>query len=243
MVSVVLPVSYGAGSEAVLKVQFPHRESDAEARALELWDGRGAVRLLAHDAEHKVLLVERCVPGKPLSEEAFSPAIDVICDLLPRLWLPDPQGVNTVADEAGYWTQSLRELVATQTLDMPLELVERALHLIPLLIDSSDDPVLVHQDLHGENILSSSREPWLVIDPKPLSAEPAFGLAPVISAWEFGHGREQVRQRVEILTQRLRIDLDRAIAWAFVRTVAWAQEGAVASRRHVDTARWLHEML
>jgi hypothetical protein len=30
---------------------------------------------------------------------------------------------------------------------------------------------LVNQDLHGGNILSAQREPWLVIDPKPLVGE------------------------------------------------------------------------
>src|SRR5439155_24253292 len=47
------------GREAVLKIQKPHRESEHEAAALELWDGDGAIRLLAHDPEHDALLLER----------------------------------------------------------------------------------------------------------------------------------------------------------------------------------------
>src|SRR5439155_1053792 len=37
------------GGGAVLKIQKPHRESEHEAAALELWDGDGAIRLLAID--------------------------------------------------------------------------------------------------------------------------------------------------------------------------------------------------
>ena len=44
--SLVLPAG-----DAVLKIQWPHRESEHEAAALELWDGDGAVRLLVHDEE------------------------------------------------------------------------------------------------------------------------------------------------------------------------------------------------
>jgi streptomycin 6-kinase len=29
-------------------------------------------------------------------------------------------------------------------------------------------------DLHADNVLSSQREPWLVIDPKPFVGDPAF---------------------------------------------------------------------
>src|SRR5437016_12820306 len=55
------------GSPAVLKVQFPHRESEHEAEALLRWNGQGAVRLFAHDPIHRALLLERCEPGDHLS--------------------------------------------------------------------------------------------------------------------------------------------------------------------------------
>jgi hypothetical protein len=37
--------------DVVLKIQWPHRESDHEADALELWHGDGAVQLQARDDE------------------------------------------------------------------------------------------------------------------------------------------------------------------------------------------------
>ena len=42
----VAPAVTADGQEVVLKVQDPHRESEHEAAALQLWDGDGAVRLL-----------------------------------------------------------------------------------------------------------------------------------------------------------------------------------------------------
>ena len=57
-VSLVVPAG-----DVVLKIQWPHRESEHEAAALELWDGDGAVRLLARDEERHALLLERCRPG------------------------------------------------------------------------------------------------------------------------------------------------------------------------------------
>ena len=49
----VLPATLPGGQQAVLKVPFPDRENEHEADALERWDGRGAVRLLAHDRDDK----------------------------------------------------------------------------------------------------------------------------------------------------------------------------------------------
>src|SRR5262249_12524405 len=39
---------------------------------------------------------------------------------------------------------------------------------------SMADPVVLHGDLHHDNILAAAREPWLVIDPKGLVGEPAY---------------------------------------------------------------------
>src|SRR6266567_6137524 len=39
---------------------------------------------------------------------------------------------------------------------------------------SSAEPVLVHGDLHHDNVLSSARAGWLAIDPKGVAAEPAY---------------------------------------------------------------------
>jgi len=63
----VAPAVTADGQEVVLKVQDPHRESEHEAAALQLWDGDGAVRLLDQEPEEFALLLERCVPGTPLS--------------------------------------------------------------------------------------------------------------------------------------------------------------------------------
>ena len=56
-----------------------------------------------------------------------------------------------------------------------------------------------HHDLHGDNVLRAAREPWLVIDPKPLAGERGFSLAPIVRAYEFGHSRERVIERLDKL--------------------------------------------
>jgi streptomycin 6-kinase len=98
--------------------------------------------------------------------------------------------------------------------------------------------VLLNQDLHASNVLSSAREPWLAIDPKPLVGERAFGLAPIVRDYELGHGEAQAIGRLDRLCEDLGIDRERARRWALGQTLAWAFDG-VRVLPHVETSRWL----
>src|SRR5262245_24096147 len=86
-VSIVFPARRSDGSRAVLKIQYPHAESDYEEEALRLWNGEGAVRLFEYDPGHHALLMERCDPGDHLSGAPAEEALEVLAGLLPRLWI------------------------------------------------------------------------------------------------------------------------------------------------------------
>ncbi|MDQ3992772.1 MAG: aminoglycoside phosphotransferase family protein, partial [Actinomycetota bacterium] len=105
--SLAMPVTCADRGEAVLKLSFPDRESAHEADALAIWDGDGAVRLLAHDRDRAALLLERCRPGTHLSAEDPDLALDVLIDLLPRLSKPAGEPIATLADEAAWWVSYL----------------------------------------------------------------------------------------------------------------------------------------
>jgi streptomycin 6-kinase len=205
------------GTPAVLKISDPHRESEQEADALERWNGDGAVRLLRRDDERNALLLERCEPGTFLSAGAADP-LGVLIGLLPRLWV-DATGFHTLDDEVAWWALEgevgalARELAATQ-----------------------GELVLVHQDLHGDNVLAAEREPWLVIDPKPLAAEREFAVAPIVRSGELGHSKRDVLYRLDRLCSELGLDRERARGWTIVQTVAWSED---AAQRLDEVVEWL----
>jgi streptomycin 6-kinase len=205
------------GTHAVLKLQHTHREDEQEADALERWDAEGAVQLLRRDDERHALLLERCEPGTPLSLGADDP-LGVLIDLLPRLW-KSADGFRTLAEEVAHWALDgeigarARELAATQ-----------------------GELVLVHQDLHGDNVLAAEREPWLAIDPKPLAAEREFAVAPIVRSFELGHSKRDALYRLDRLCAELGLDRERARRWTVVQTVAWTED-SVADRSQV--VEWL----
>ena len=118
-------------------------------------------------------------------------------------------------------------------------LLEAALEALEQLRSTQGEQVLLHQDLHGDNVLRAQRMPWLVIDPKPLAGEKELSLAPIVRGHEFGHSRSDVIHRLDTLTTALHVDRERARLWALGQTLAWAFGENSVSQRHVETARWL----
>ena len=228
------------GSPAVLKIQWPHIESEHEHEALRLWNGNGAVQLFDFDPQEHALLLERCEPGAHLSTVPAEQALEVFIDLLPRLWVPAAAPFRTLTEECTLWRKRLP--FDWERAGRPFEngLLDAALEAMNLSSVPADQ-FLLHQDLHGDNVLSATREPWLAIDPKPLVGEKALSLAPIIRGYEFGHSRADVVHRLDKLSTALRLDRERCRRWALAQTLAWGFEGTVAYDKHVETARWLSQ--
>lgn len=238
-VSLVLPGVLEDGRAVVLKLQFPHRESDHEAEALRHWDGDGAVLLLAEDADRNALVMERCIPGAHLSTCEPEEALGVLIGLLPRLWRPAGEPFTTLREEAGMWRRDLTERWETTGRPFERRLLDAGIEVLRDLPATQGEQVLVHQDLHGDNVLAAGREPWLVIDPKPLVAEREFSVAPIVRSHEFGHSRAAVWRRLDRLTAELGLDRDRSRLWSFAQTLAWAVEDGSVLPDRLETARWL----
>lgn len=236
-VSLVVPVD-GADEPAVLKVQFPHDESEHEAQALLAWAGDGAVRLLAHDAASATLLVERCTPGTHLAEIGTDAALEVLIALLPRLWVDADRPFRRLDDEATGWIGQIPESWEVSGRRVDRRLVDAALDGLCDVMGGAES-VLLHQDLHAHNVLRATREPWLVIDPKPLVGDRAFSVAPIVRSHELGHSEAAVLRRFDRLVEALDVDRPRAAAWTVGQTMAWAFEGSEVLDRHVETAGWI----
>jgi streptomycin 6-kinase len=153
---------------SVLKVTPPEDdEADEEGDALELWAGRGAVRLLRRDRERRALLLERLVPGTDLSELPEDEATAITVDVGRALWQPAAEPFRWIGDHVPRWLDDAEREGGPGT------------ELIPLARDlyaglgEVDRRTLVHGDLHHHNILARGGR-FLAIDPKPMLGEPEF---------------------------------------------------------------------
>ncbi|HEY8320142.1 MAG TPA: aminoglycoside phosphotransferase family protein, partial [Amnibacterium sp.] len=208
--------------------------------ALRAWGGRGAVRLLDEDPERRALLLERCSPGSALLEEEPETVLAVLTGLLPRLWVAPPQRVTTLAAEAAGWAAGLEDEWERSGRALPRPVLDAALQALDELPRSQGAPVLLDQDLHAGNVLAAEREPWLVIDPKPLAGERELGPAPVL--------RDVARRDPAVLvpaldrmSAELGLDRDRVRRWTLAQSVAWGFDDGMVLPLHAQVACMLHE--
>jgi streptomycin 6-kinase len=227
--AIVVPV-LADGRRAVLKVQFPHWEAETEHLALRAWAGNGAVQLLRADPRRFALLLERLESRDLTSIDALD-ACEIVGRTYKRLHVPAGPQYRTLSGELRRWIEGFRALPASAP--VPHRYVEQAISLAEdFVTDPATDGRLIHTDLHYENMLAAEREPWLVIDPKPLSGDPHYEVAPLIwNRWGeiTGDVRFAVRQRFWTAIDAAGLDEDRARAWVIVRqmlNVLWTLEDA-----------------
>ena len=191
-----------------LKLTWVDQETAQEAAALRHWAGKGAVRLL--EDEPGALLLERLQAGQSLDRQPLEAALEVSASLLRRLSIP----ATTEFLEMGAYTRELFALARARWSELGKPFAEEWLLPPP---DPARD-LLVNQDLHYANVLAGEREPWLVIDPKPLRGDPEFGLAPLL--WNrFEEGK--ISERFEQLVRLAGLDRQRALKWSCFRVMEY----------------------
>jgi streptomycin 6-kinase len=244
--SLVAPVVTADGEPAVLKVSFDGDEESAhEALALQHWHGDGVVRLHRADPRRRALLLER-LHRRDLTGLWDLEACEVVAGLYLRIHRPALPQLATVTSYVETWLAEL----AAQPRDIPIprRMVEQALALgRDLVADPASVGRIIHGDLHYENVLAGDREPWLVIDPKPMSGDPHYEPAPML--WNrfdelTGDVRDGVRRRFHTLVDAAGLDEDRARDWVVVRMVLnanWSVQDAQRAGRDLnsDEQEWI----
>ena len=234
-----LSINYAApglgadGVPIVLKVCIPGPEFATEAESLRLFDGHGAVKLLAVDRDQGALLLERLRPGTPLLDidKVAAPTDDdekatrIAASVMRQLWQPAPAShpFPSFADWMRHMAEQSPRLVRP---DKPLlrHWIARALDVYSELTAKPAEPVLLHGDLHHGNILRAEREPWLAIDPKGVVGESVCETGPLLlnalpDASDLAETRRVLARRADVLADVLGFDRAAVRAWGVVRAV------------------------
>jgi streptomycin 6-kinase len=229
--SVVLPGVSG-GRPACLKLVPPSPLLRRELAALRAFHGRSAVLVLAADPERGAMLMERAEPGAELTriyeQGRDIEATSIACEVMRSLPKESPSlesGLETARERA----DGLNRLWVRYeggTGPIPTDLADRARGLFRELVASQGEQVVVHGDLHHENILSSDRG-WLVIDPHGLAAEPCFETYALLrnpdALFDLDDLVPITRRRLDQMSEELGYDRERIKAWGFACAIlsAW----------------------
>lgn len=191
--SLVIPVLTQEHYQGVLRFAAPtsaHTAAHAQAlRALKMWNGHGAVRVIRDDHSFRVTLQERLRTKDNLSVLPLADVPPVWGALQRSLEIPADSDFLRVQDVAAGWLSTFdadASLLSGWTEAGPgdsllLSFARNWMHTLA----ASEENWLIHADLHYYNILAGNPDAagistWKAIDPQPLSGPTAYTLAPVL---------------------------------------------------------------
>jgi streptomycin 6-kinase len=227
----VAPAVRADGTPVMIKASSPTGEFATEVQALRLLSGPVTVRLLEVDEELEVILLERLIPGTTLAElvpEQDERATSILVETMRKLWRPVPPEHHFPTVEG--WGNGLKRLRARYnggSGPFPRHLLEEAETLFVELNASASSHMLLHGDLHHENVLRAGNE-WRVIDIKGVVGDPGYetGLLfynPIPLIFRLPNLRQILARRVDQLAAELSMERERIRGWGLAQCIlsAW----------------------
>lgn len=211
------------GAPAILKVATEAEEKRG-GLLMSWWDGKGAAHVMAQGGD--AVLLERAMGNRSLAEytraERDDEATRIICAAISALHAhsakpPPPNLVALVPWFKELWPAAEKHGGAlTLSAATARELLARP-----------QDVVVLHGDIHHDNILDFGDRGWLVIDPKGLIGERGFDYANLFCNPETDievTAPDRFRRRLAIVTEESGIKRERLLQWILAWTglsAAW----------------------
>lgn len=209
----------------ILKLSPNASDIDREANALGAFKGFGGVSVL--DRRDNALLLQRALPGQSLKGYPLKNGIkniEVACKVMKKL-----HQAPLLKD---YNFPRIEDCLATLDKDwgLPGDYLQKARALKKQLLQYNPElPVLLHGDLHQDNILAHGDD-WLVIDPKGFIGFPINELWACI---------EEPHYDLEFVSKYFGYRLDDVIKWYYVHAVlaaCWQVEDNLNPTRFLNLA-------
>ena len=217
----LIPVRQG-GEPAILKITTADHE--IAGGAVMAWlAGDGAARVL--EREGGALLLERLPATRSLAEIALAGGDDeasrIICAVGDRLHAPRAQPPPPTLIPLARWFRALAPAAAAHG-----GVFDISLAAMQALLADPRDMVVLHGDLHHENVIDGGERGWLVIDPKGILGERAYEYATTLCnpAPVLALKPGRLARQIEVIAEAARLDRARLLRWTLAHagiSAAW----------------------
>ena len=232
---IAIPVQRGEEA-CILKVYWRSSDTDSAPVALKIWNGRGAVHVLAYEPEIGAVLMEKLDPAHSLEAIEIGDAVRIAGRLLRRLAVPAPMHMRTAAELAANMVQNMGQRWENYGRPFSRQLLETVCGWAEQLGPVSET-LMTDYDLHYIDILAGQREPWLMIDPKPLVGDPEFSLAQLLwTRLEDMEATQGLEYHFHAFVEAAELNAALARKWTVVRCADYWLWGLTVGLTH-DPAR------
>ncbi len=229
----------------VIKVGCDLALTEQEIKTLRHFANHGCIQLLDVHSDLNALLLEQAIPGKPLND-IHPNTLDDYASVAKQLFSA-PQPITNSFLPISHW---LRALDNADDIIIPRELLNKAITLKKHLLQTADDNIILHGDLHRDNILQH-RNKWIAIDPKGIVGERAFDVAAFdfITSFELENNNDienLFKNRIHLLAHTLNLNEDRLRAWVFVRLIlgaAWFLEDKGDPNKSINLSKKIFPLI
>lgn len=160
--------------KAILKLGPPSKEWETETSALLEYNGERYCQLFAADADHCAILEERILPGICLrEEESLAKRLSVFSRLAAGLHVK-PFNADVYPSYFDWVSRISRYMRGRGDYPELCEHMQKAEALCRSLWAAYPRRLLLHGDLHHDNILMEEGGGYRIIDPKGVVGDPVF---------------------------------------------------------------------
>ena len=209
-------------TDIVLKIINDQAAFTQEVAALQAFAGYGCPEILHQNPELGALLLRRIMPGTTLRNyfpHADEASITIAARVMQKLHqAPLPQNHNFPSVTT--WLAALDDdwHLPTHHLDRARELSQQ------LLATNPAHEVLLHGDLHHDNIIMCSDKAWIALDPKGVVGDPAYEVGAFIrnpkpELLNCPDLSDLLRQRITLFAAALGCDAQRIHHWTYVQAI------------------------
>ncbi|UNK59600.1 aminoglycoside phosphotransferase family protein [Buttiauxella ferragutiae] len=233
--SKLLPVeTITGGMKAMLKITDDADEQSGNA-LMSWWEGNGAAQVIAY--ENEAILLARAMGEASLSsmsrESQDAEACRILCFTANRLHTTPKRPLPQLPTLAEWFCplQSAAQLYGG--------ILSRSAEIAEELLSTPQELVVLHGDLHHENVLDFGASGWLAIDPKGIIGERGFDFANIFTNPDLGNPIPRVatvpgifKQRLNLVSEMAGLDRERLLKWI----IAWCGLSTTWSLESNETA-------
>ncbi|KXO91383.1 3'-kinase [Tsukamurella pseudospumae] len=231
----LLPVRWRGRAAMLKRANTP--EERAGAAVLRWWGGDGAAEVFAHDGD--VLLMERATGAGDLMAMALSGRDDratrILCGTVEHLHRHRPGSPDTELVPLRDWFRSLEAVRGGDPR------YGRSWAAAESLLADPRDQVVLHGDVHHDNVLDFGERGWLAIDPKCVVGERGYDYANLLTNPDLPTAADPVRfvRQLEVIVAESGLPRERLLRWVLAfagLSAAWFDEDGDIDERERDFA-------
>lgn len=231
----LLPVRQDGRAAMLKRANTP--EERAGAAVLRWWGGDGAAEVFEHEGD--TVLMERATGTGDLKAMALGGRDDeatrILCGTVEHLHRPRPGAPATELVPLRDWFASLEQVRDADPR------YRRSWQAAESLLADPRDEVVLHGDVHHDNVLDFGERGWLAIDPKCVVGERGYDYANLLTNPDLPTAADPARfaRQLDVIVATSGLPRERLLRWTLAfagLSAAWFDEDGETDGREHDFA-------